>query len=136
MATFQKLVLGLINRVLGDGWIAFWVFLSEKLAEAEAQFKVGEGDIVARGKLKKEWVSQQVRALLKPKVDRLPFFVRGFVWSGIDQAIQELVDTFNEQLGKDWVGWVDKADDRLAYALEPLIGQDLNLDGRIGAPPK
>ena len=90
-----------VRRVLDDDidelWDEIWEKIFTLVIEAENKW-----DEKNRGKEKKKWVVEKVMKYIKQKVE--PNWIkRQIINLFISRVVDRLVNTLNEELGKDWI---------------------------------
>ena len=114
LAFLAALAERILQRFVQGLWDALWEEVFRAVAEAEEKWRES-----GQGKAKKAWVMEQVMKFIDERA-KLNWLQRLVVQLLVDKAIDAIVATVNEELGRNWVERVKELKQKLAAAL-PLV---------------
>ncbi|QTL97102.1 hypothetical protein GM661_03465 [Iocasia frigidifontis] len=95
-AFFYGYVKKILNSLVNNLWDELWVEIIKGVNLAEQKWKES-----GQGEAKKKWVMEQVMTFINEQTE-LNWLQKKLVYIFVDKTIDALIDTFNEELGKDW----------------------------------
>ncbi|WP_408956486.1 hypothetical protein [Natroniella sp. ANB-PHB2] len=99
----------IVRRIFSDVaetlWDNIWEEIFEAIIKAEEKWQES-----GQGKVKKEWVMEQVMDYIQEEVE-LNWIKRRMVEFFLSQVIDALIETFNELVGEDWIDQVKELEE-------------------------
>lgn len=122
LAFLAALAMRILERFANGLWQELWLWIITRVVEAEQKW-IAEG----HGAQRKEWVLDQLMQLITERAKELSWLQRQLLWLFLDQILNTLVDTINEELGRDWGRKIDELEDEIAKWI-PFI-KPINVTG-------
>ncbi|MCK8816891.1 hypothetical protein MWH28_05825 [Natroniella sulfidigena] len=105
LSFISLIVRQIFNNTAEKLWDGLWEEIFAAIIAAEEKWEES-----GQGKVKKEWVMEQVMNYAKEELE-LNWIKRRIVEFFISRVIDSLIETFNELVGEDWIDQVKELEE-------------------------